>query len=142
MQVEDPCSIRNSTSMIYSLLADVVLVLHLAFVVFVVAGALLVLRWRWVIAFHLPAVLWGAYVEFSGRLCPLTPLEVALRERSGEGGYSGGFIEHYVTAWIYPDGLTHEIQIGLGVFVVVLNVIVYAFVFHRYRARSATPRNS
>lgn len=128
--------------MIYSFLADVVLLIHLAFVVFVVTGAILILRWRWVIAVHLPAVLWGAYVEFSGRICPLTPLEVGLRERSGEGGYSGGFIEHYVTAWIYPDGLTREIQMGLGVFVIVLNVIVYALVVHRHRAGSITPRSS
>ena len=119
----------------YSLFADGVLLIHLAFVLFVLAGALLVLRWRWLIWLHVPAVLWGAYVEFSGRICPLTPLEVWLRERSGEGGYEGGFIEHYVTAWLYPDGLTQQVQIGLGIFVLVLNVIVYALIFRRSSRR-------
>jgi hypothetical protein len=126
---------------IYNFLADLVLLIHFAFVVFVLVGALLVLRWRWVMALHVPAVLWGAYVEFSGRICPLTPLEVALREHSGEGGYSGGFIDHYVGAWIYPDGLTHEVQIGLGLFVIALNVIAYAFVLRRHRARPTIPRS-
>lgn len=119
----------------YSLLADGVLLIHLAFVLFVVAGGLLVLRWRWLIWLHVPAVLWGAYVEFSGRICPLTPLEVWLRETSGEVGYEGGFIEHYVTAWLYPDGLTQQVQIGLGIFVIVLNLIVYGLIFRRRSRR-------
>lgn len=117
----------------YGILADGVLLIHLAFVLFVVAGAFLVLRWRWLIWLHVPAVLWGAYVEFSGRLCPLTPLEVSLRHRAGQGGYEGGFIEHYVTVWLYPDGLTKEIQIGLGLFVLTLNVIAYWLIFRRAR---------
>ena len=117
----------------YGIFADGVLLIHLAFILFVVMGAFLVLRWRWIIWLHVPAVLWGAYVEFSGRICPLTPLEVLLRERAGEGGYEGGFIEHYVTAWIYPDGLTKEVQIGLGLFVLTLNVIAYWLILRRAR---------
>ena len=118
-----------------SLLADAVLLFHLAFVLFVMAGALLVLRWHWLLWLHVPAVLWGAYVEFSGRICPLTPLELSLRERAGEQGYEGGFIEHYVTGWIYPDGLTKEIQIALGLFVLILNMIAYWLIFRRARRR-------
>jgi hypothetical protein len=113
-----------------SVLADAVLVVHLVFVLFVGLGAFMVLRWKRVAWVHLPAALWGAYVEFSGRVCPLTPLEVSLRRRAGEAGYSGGFIEHYVTAWIYPEGLTREIQIAIGVSVLIVNVLIYGWVFH------------
>ena len=93
-------------AMIYRALADAVLIVHLCFVPFVVLGGLVVLRWPRVAWLHVPAVLWGIYIELSGRICPLTPLENSLRERGGESGYTGGFIEHYITALIYPDGLT------------------------------------
>jgi hypothetical protein len=119
--------------MSYGLLADAVLVVHLAFVLFVLFGALLVLNWRGVAWLHLPAALWGAYVEFSGRYCPLTPLENELRQRAGEARYSGGFIDHYVTGWIYPDGLTREMQTAIGAVVVIVNVIVYWRVIARSR---------
>ena len=89
----------------YRLLADAVLIVHLAFIAFVVLGGLLVLRWPRIAWLHLPAVAWGAWIEFSGGICPLTPLEVGLRARGGEAAYSGGFIEHYVTGLIYPEGL-------------------------------------
>lgn len=118
-----------------SLLADAVLLLHLAFVLFVGLGGLLVLRWPRLAWVHLPAALWGACVEFSGRICPLTPLEVSLRRRAGEVGYEGGFIEHYVTAWIYPDGLTRNLQIAIGVAVFAINTLVYVWVFH-FRKRA------
>jgi len=107
------------------LLADGVLVLHLAFILFVMLGGLLVLRWPRVAWLHVPAVLWGIYVELSGRLCPLTPLENSLREAAGQAGYSGGFIEHYVTAVIYPDGLSRGIQMVLATIVVLVNGLVY-----------------
>jgi hypothetical protein len=119
--------------MSYGLLADAVLVIHLAFVVFVLFGAFLVLKWRWVAWLHLPTAFWGAYVEFSGRYCPLTPLENELRQRAGEAGYSGGFIDHYVTGWIYPDGLTREMQIVVGAVVVIVNAVVYWRVIARSR---------
>jgi hypothetical protein len=120
--------------MIYGLLADLVLGAHVAFVAFVVAGGLLVLRWPRAAWAHLPCALWGAWVEVAGWICPLTPLEVDLRGRAGEAGYPGGFLEHYVTPLLYPAGLTREIQIGLGIAVVVVNVVVYAWVWRRWRA--------
>jgi Protein of Unknown function (DUF2784) len=124
-----------------SFLADAVLVVHLMFVLFVGLGALLVLRWPRLAWVHLPAAVWGAYVEFSGRICPLTPLEVDLRRRAGEAGYEGGFIEHYATAWIYPEGLSREIQVGIGIAVFVVNTLLYAYVFHwRKRAPHAAAR--
>jgi hypothetical protein len=117
----------------YGFLADTVLVIHLAFILFVLFGAFLVLKWRWAAWLHLPAAFWGAYVEFSGRYCPLTPLENNLRRLAGEAGYSGGFIDHYVTGWIYPDGLTRELQMVIGAIVVVINVVVYWFVIRSSR---------
>ena len=112
--------------MFYKLAADAVVVLHLAFVVFVVAGGLLVFRWRWTAILHLPAVTWAVLLEFCGWLCPLTPLELTLREAGGETGYQGGFIEHYLLPIIYPDDLTRTLQIGMGAFVVIINIAIYA----------------
>jgi hypothetical protein len=120
--------------------ADLVLVLHLAFVLFVVLGGLLALRWRRVAWVHVPVALYGATIEFLGFVCPLTPLEVWLRRRGGEAGYEGGFIEHYIVAVLYPSGLTREIQLVLGMAVLVLNGIVY-LVWWR-RRRSAIERST
>ena len=113
------------------LLADGLVALHLAFIVFVLFGGLLVLRWRAWSALHLPAVAWAAFVELTATTCPLTPWENALRRHAGEAGYDGGFIEHYVIPVIYPAGLTPGIQLLLGAFVVALNVIVYLWVLRR-----------
>jgi hypothetical protein len=110
----------------YRALADAVLVLHLAFVLFVVLGGFLVLRWPRLAWVHLPAALWGVLIEFAGFVCPLTPLEVGLRRLGGEAGYEGGFIEHYVTAALYPAGLTRGVQIALGCGVLLVNLFVYA----------------
>ena len=112
--------------MIYRALADGVLVVHLAFVLFVVLGGLAALRWPRVAWVHLPVALYGAAIEFIGFVCPLTPLEVALRRRGGEAGYAGGFIDHYVTAAIYPEGLTRGTQLALGAAVLLVNGAVYA----------------
>jgi len=109
-------------------MADLVVLTHFAFVLFVVLGGLLVLRWRPLIYLHVPAVIWGAWIEFSGRICPLTPLENMLRLKAGEAGYTGGFIEHYLLAILYPSALTRDIQAVLGVLVVVLNLALYAYV--------------
>ena len=122
--------------MLPRLLADAVVVVHGAFVVFAVAGGLLVLRHRGVAWLHVPAVAWAAFIEFSGGVCPLTPLENALRKLAGDRGYSGGFVDHYLTPIIYPAGLTPRIQAALGVAVLVLNVGVYAWAWRR-RPRSA-----
>lgn len=127
--------------MIYRVLADLVLVVHLAFILFVVVGGLFVLRWPRLAWLHVPVVLWGAWIEFSGRICPLTPLEVAFRRRGGQAGYEGGFIEHYITAIIYPDGLSRGIQVALGVAVVVINVTAYVILIRRRKAGGAEGLN-
>jgi hypothetical protein len=112
--------------MIYRLLADAVLLLHLAFIVFVVTGGLFLLRWPLLPWLHVPAVAWGVSIELSGCICPLTPLENWLRRFGGEAGYAGGFVEHYLLPIIYPVGLTREVQIVLGLGVATLNLIAYA----------------
>jgi hypothetical protein len=121
---------------LYRGLADLVLVIHLAFVLFVVFGGLFALRWPRVAWLHVPVALYGATIEFVGFICPLTPLEISLRRRGGEAGYAGGFIEHYITAALYPTGLTREIQLALGIGVLLLNAIVYAIVVKKYKARA------
>ncbi len=122
--------------MIYGLLADLVLALHAFFVAFVVLGGLVALRWRRAVFVHIPCALWGAWVALAGWICPLTPLEVSLRQRAGEGGYAGSFLDQYLVPILYPGGLTRGIQIGLGVFVLVLNIAIYAAVTRRWRRRS------
>ncbi len=120
------------------LAADAVLLTHLGFIVFALLGGLLGLRWRWAPLVHLPAVAWAAYVELAGRMCPLTGLENALRRAAGDSGYSESFVEHYLLGVIYPDGLTRQIELGLGIFVLVLNVAIYALLIQRWRARHHT----
>lgn len=120
--------------MIHRALADLVLVIHLCFVLFVVLGGLLALRWRRLAWVHVPVALYGAVIEFAGFVCPLTPLEIRLRQRGGQAGYEGGFIDHYITAAIYPAGLTRGIQVGLGVAVLVLNAVVYTIYVRRLRS--------
>jgi len=126
--------------MLYRLLADVVLLGHFAFVAFVVFGGLLVLRWPKLGWVHLPAALWGILIEYAGWICPLTPLENNLRERGGEAGYAGGFIEHYLTAVLYPSGLTRGAQVALGSLALLINVLVYRQLAVRKRRRLASPR--
>jgi len=119
--------------MLYSIAADVLLVLHLAFVVFVMLGGLLLLKWRWLIFLHLPAVAWGILVELRGWLCPLTPLEQHFRTLAGETAYSGGFIQHYLLPLIYPAGLTREVQTILAMVVIATNLVIYTVVYVNYR---------
>jgi hypothetical protein len=119
--------------MLYRLLADLVVLVHFGFVLFVVLGGLLALRWPRAAWVHLPAALWGAGIEFAAGICPLTPLENHFRRLGGEAGYTGGFVEHYVLPVLYPDGLTREVQLGLGMFVLVLNLVVYTIVWRRSR---------
>ncbi|MHC5348751.1 DUF2784 domain-containing protein [Pseudomonas sp. A46] len=121
--------------MIHGLAADAVLLLHLAFILFVVLGGLLVLRWPRLAVLHLPAVAWGATVECLQLLCPLTPLENRLRRLAGERGYEGGFIEHYLEPLIYPAGLTPGIQLGLGALVLLINLVPYGLLLWRLRRR-------
>ena len=125
--------------MIYRVLADSLVVFHLGFVIFVCLGGLLVLRWRRAAWVHLAVAVWGAIVELTQTICPLTPLENHLRRLGGQAGYSGGFIEHHIMRVLYPEGLSQPIQIALGVFVVLLNVTVYTIVFlRRRRLRAAS----
>jgi hypothetical protein len=125
--------------MLYDALADLVLVSHLAFIVFVVAGGLLALRWWWLPLVHLPAALWGLYIELSGGICPLTPLENALRRAAGPAGYSGSFIEHYVVPVVYPPALSHSLQLVLAGLLALANLLVYSFVLWR-RCHRPRPR--
>jgi len=114
-------------------LADLVLVAHLGFIVFAVFGGLLALRFRWLPLVHLPSVAWGAFVELSGRVCPLTPLEIELRSGAGDARYSGSFIEHYLLPVVYPEALSPGAQTFLAAGLVLTNVAVYALVLRRQR---------
>jgi len=115
----------------YRALADLVLVVHLAFVLFVVLGGLLVLRWPRVALLHVPAAIWGVLIEYTGWICPLTPLENSLRRSGGEAGYSGGFIQHYIQPLLYPAGLTRGTQIVLGSLALLVNLTAYGVVIAR-----------
>jgi Protein of Unknown function (DUF2784) len=117
--------------MLYRIAADGVVLLHLAFIVFVMIGGLAVLRWRRLAWLHVPAVLWGMLVEFTGWLCPLTPLENRLRAAGGDAGYAGSFVDQYIVPIIYPAGLTRGMQIALGVIIVAINAAVYAVLLRR-----------
>ena len=123
--------------MLYSIAADAVLIMHLLFILFVMAGGLLVMRRRWLALAHLPAVAWGVLVELNSWICPLTPLENSLRLAAGETGIAGGFVEHYLLPIIYPPGLTPEIQVILAAVVMVVNVTVYGWLLISWRSHSA-----
>lgn len=114
--------------MIYKILADTLVIIHLAFIVFVVAGGLLVLKWKKLAWLHLPCAAWGVLIEYAGWICPLTPWENQLREKGGGTTYEGDFIDNYILPVMYPEGLTHSTQLILGSFVLVLNLAVYTIV--------------
>lgn len=119
--------------MLYRIAADLVVLTHFMFVLFVVFGALLALRWPRVILIHLPAAVWGALIEFQGWICPLTPWENRLRSLGGQAGYDGGFIEHYLLPLLYPAGLTRTVQLTLAAAVVAVNGLLYALVWVKWR---------
>jgi hypothetical protein len=121
----------------WSLLADGVVVVHFLFTLFVIFGGLLVLLWRAAIYAHLPALAWGCWIELSGRICPLTPLENYLRHQAGVAGYGGGFLQHYIIAVLYPPGLTRAMQWGLAGVLVAINVLAYTVVWRSRRAGAA-----
>jgi hypothetical protein len=110
---------------------SLVVLTHFLFVLFVVLGGFLVLRWPRLAYLHLPAALWGIWIEFSGRICPLTPLEQRLRAAAGKEVYSGGFVEHYLLPVLYPGSLTRTIQVVLGVIVLGVNLAIYLRLLHR-----------
>lgn len=117
--------------MAYLLVANLLVVLHLAFVAFVIAGGRLVLRRPRLAWVHLPCALWGGLIEFAGWICPLTPLENRFRQLGGQTGYQGGFVEHYLVPVLYPENLTRPVQVGLGALVLVLNAAVYRRLWRR-----------
>lgn len=116
---------KGTKTMISRALADGVLVVHLAFILFAIFGGLAVLRWRWLAWVHLPLVAWAIFIELTGGICPLTPLENRFRQAAGQAGYDGGFIDHYFTRAIYPMGLTRPIEMALGGAVFFWNAVVY-----------------
>ena len=116
----------------YRILADTVMLVHFAFVAFVVAGGLLVLKWRKVAWLHIPLLLYGATLEFVGWVCPLTPLEQRLRRAAGGAGYEGGFIDHYIRGVLYPSNWG-DIHVWLGILLLAGNVALYVWAFRRNR---------
>jgi hypothetical protein len=118
-------------------MADLVVLLHFAFVLFVVLGGLLVLRWPRLAFVHLPVVAYGAMIELVGWVCPLTPLEKRLRASAGLQGYEGGFVEHYILPVLYPSGLTRNVQLVLGALVIGINLLIYGVI-----ARGRAPKQS
>jgi len=122
----------------YLFLADLVVIVHLSFVAFVIAGGLLALKWRRFSYIHVPAVGWGVLVEIMGWVCPLTPVEIWLRENAGAKGYSTGFIEHYILPVLYPAQLTPTLQWVLGILLLIVNAVIYSWIAWRVtRERTA-----
>jgi len=121
----------------YRLLADLVVLVHFAFVVFVILGGFMVARRRRAMPFHLAAVIWAALIEFSGWICPLTPLENRLRAKSGSDGYQSDFVAHYILPILYPEGLTRETQIALGTVVIMINLGIYGWILRYKSGRNA-----
>ncbi len=117
----------------YKFLADLVLLIHFTFILFVVFGGFTVLKLRRIIYYHIPAALWGAVIEITGWVCPLTPLEIELRVRAGSGFYTGGFIDHYLTPIVYPPGLTLQLQYYLAAVVIIINAAAYYLVWKKLR---------
>jgi len=118
--------------MAYRVLANSVLLIHLGFILFVLLGGVLVYWKRKILFLHIPAAAWGAFVEFSGWICPLTPLENLFRNKAGQMGYSGDFLENYITQIIYLEGLTQEMQIVFGIIVLVFNSVIYGWLIKNW----------
>lgn len=127
--------------MLSRIAADLVLAVHLGFIVFVILGGLLLLRFPKIMYLHIPAAVWGAVVEISGRICPLTTWENDLRQSAGESGYAESFVEHYLVPIIYPAGLTRDVQLTFAGIVVFANIVIYGWLLYRYnksRARESS----
>lgn len=122
--------------MFANLAADAVVLVHSSFILFVVIGGFLVLKWRWIAWFHIPGVIWGALIEFFGWICPLTPLENRLRAMAFSSDYTEGFIDHYIMPIVYPEGLTRGMQLALCIAVIMINLCVYGLVLFRQSGRS------
>lgn len=133
------CYCLVMTSSRYRALADLVVGVHLAFVLFVALGGFLTLRWPRGAWLHAPAFLWGALISFAGWVCPLTPLENGLRHKDGAMGYSSTFIEHYILPVLYPAELTRALQIKIGWLVLIGNFVIYAVAWRRARRKASKP---
>lgn len=118
--------------------ADLIVIIHFSFILFVILGGLLVIKWKKFIWLHIPAAIWGMLIEFFGWFCPLTTLENQLRQNKNGEAYSSGFIEHYIIPLIYPEGLTREIQIALGIAVVIINLLIYSLVIKKWKRNSGS----
>ena len=118
---------------IFEIFATLILLLHFSFILFVIFGALLILRFKKIIYFHLPAVAWGAYIELSHSICPLTHLESYFLKKAGKDQYSIDFIENYVFKIIYPAALNYEIQTYLGVILIFVNLVIYYYIVKKSR---------
>ena len=116
----------------YGIFADIVVIIHLSFVIFAVLGAVLIIWQRWIIWLHLPAFLWAVWIEIDGGICPLTPLENWLRTKAGQGGYVGDFVAAYLLPLLYPAGLTRDVQTMLAILIIVINIVVYGFIFYKH----------
>lgn len=123
----------------YKILAELILLIHFSFILFVVFGGFVALKWKKLIYFHIPAALWGVVIEITGWVCPLTPLEIELRVRAGSGFYTGSFIDQYLTPIVYPHGLTREIQYYLAAGVIIINAAAYYLVWKKYRNSQNSP---
>ncbi|WP_455199571.1 DUF2784 domain-containing protein [Kaarinaea lacus] len=123
--------------MIYLVLVEVVVLLHFLFIIFSVLGGILTLWKKWIPYIHIPAALWGSFIIILGWTCPLTPLENLLRSTGNLEVYTGGFIDHYLTPLIYPEGLTRELQIGLGVMALAINLVIYLFVIYWFKSKNS-----
>jgi hypothetical protein len=117
--------------LLYRIAAELLVLVHLVFIIFVMAGGFAVFKWPWMALLHIPAATWGALIEFRGWICPLTPWENSLRQLAGQEGYSEGFVEHYILPLIYPTGLTRELQIALGSIVIAVNLLIYGALLYR-----------
>ena len=128
--------------MLFRLAADAVIVVHAAFVAFVVLGGALVARWPRLVWAHVPAAVWGAFIEFAGWICPLTPLENELRYRGGLTRYEGDFVEQYLLPILYPEHLSRNVQFVLGALVIVVNAAAYWYVIRRATRPAGFPRGA
>lgn len=117
--------------MIYGIFADIVVLIHLVFVIFAVLGAVLIIWRRWIVWLHLPAFLWAVWIECTGGICPLTPLENWLRIKGGQAGYKGDFVATYLLPVLYPASLTRNVQLILALMVIVINAAIYGSIFYR-----------
>ena len=121
--------------MLYGIFADIVVLIHLVFVIFAALGGLLLIWRRWFIWLHVPAFLWAVWIELTGGICPLTPLENWLRIKAGQGGYEGDFSAAYILPLLYPAGITRDLQFILAILVIVINIAVYGSIFHKRSRR-------